>query len=115
MEQDRDEKRRHTRVDFLTSILLRSKGSEILASGNSKDLSLKGVFVSTEKKLEKGTTIEVEIILSGSGKTIELFMEAVVARVEPHGLGIDFKTMELDTYTHLKNIVLYNKQEHDEI
>jgi len=115
MEQDRDEKRRHTRVDFLTSILLRTKGSEILASGHSKDLSLKGVFVSTEEKLEKGTKIEVEIILSGGGNTIELFMEAVVARVEPHGMGIDFKTMDLDTYTHLKNIVLYNKQEQDEI
>lgn len=105
------ERRRHTRVDFLTQIVLKSKESEITANGSSRDLSCKGVFVNTRETLAEDAVVDVKIILSGGGQNIELFMEAFVARVEAHGLGLEFTRMDLDTYTHLKNIVLYNKDE----
>ncbi|MEA1968757.1 MAG: PilZ domain-containing protein [Thermodesulfobacteriota bacterium] len=112
---NKDERRRHTRVDFLTRIVLKSKDLEIVAKGSSKDLSLKGVFFNTEEKLAKGSKVSVKIILSGGDEGIELAMESIVARVEEHGLGLKFQTMDLDSYTHLKNIVLYNKEDSDEI
>jgi len=31
-----------------------------------------------------------------------------VARVVDTGIGLSFEAMDVDTYTHLKNIVLYN-------
>ncbi|MEA2060947.1 MAG: PilZ domain-containing protein [Thermodesulfobacteriota bacterium] len=105
------ERRRHTRVDFLTHIVLKSKGSEIAAQGSSRDLSCKGIFINTREKLAENDGVEVKIILSGGGQNIELFMDAFVARVEAHGLGLEFTRMDLDTYTYLKNIVMYNKDE----
>lgn len=101
-------RRKHDRVAFVTNILLSSKNFEIDVTGNSRDLSLKGMFVHTEEILEANTPCVIIIILSGGVKDIKLSINARVARVEAHGMGIVFDTMDLDSYTHLKNIVQYN-------
>lgn len=105
---DNKEKRKHTRVEFSTRIVLMASDTEIEATGSSKDLSLKGVFVNTDKKLDVGTECNVKIFLSGGIGDIELAMTAKVARVVDAGLGLAFEAMDVDSYTHLKNIVLYN-------
>ena len=105
---DNQERRRHTRVHFSTRIVLMANDTEIEAMGNSKDLSLKGVFVNTDKKLDVGAECHVKIFLSGGIGDIELAMKAKVARVVDTGLGLCFESMDVDSYTHLKNIVLYN-------
>ncbi len=103
-----DDRRGHTRVDFQTRILLNADGIEIDTEGSSKDLSLKGVFVNSDYSISPGTQCSVKILLSGGIETIELNMKATVARDEAQGLGISFDSMDLDSYTHLKNIVRYN-------
>lgn len=109
MEQkEHDERRKHIRVHFKTRILLCADGIEIDAEGSSKDLSMKGVFITTDKHLPLGTACDVKILLSGGIKDLELTMEATVARVEPTGIGLAFDSIDLDSFTHLKNIVLYN-------
>ena len=105
---DNQERRRHIRVDFSTRIVLMAGDTEIEARGSSKDLSLKGVFVNTDKKVEAGSECNVKIFLSGGIGEIELAMKARVARVIDTGLGLSFESMDVDSYTHLKNIVLYN-------
>lgn len=105
---DKQEKRKHVRVEFSTRIVLIASDTEIEASGSSKDLSLKGVFVNTDKKLDVGDECNVKIFLSGGIGDIELAMTAKVARVVDAGLGLCFEAMDVDSYTHLKNIVLYN-------
>ncbi len=105
---DNQERRRHTRVEFSTRIVLMTNDAEIEARGSSKDLSLKGVFLNTDKKLEAGLECNVKIYLSGGIGDIELAMKARVARVVDTGIGLSFEAMDLDSYTHLKNIVLYN-------
>ena len=110
-----EDKRRHIRVDFKTKIVIKAGEQEIEASGNSRDLSLKGVFVYTDKKLPAGTKCSVKILLSGGIDDIELKMEAEVKRVEKNGLGIAFGSMDLDSYTHLRNIMRYNAEGFNEI
>ena len=105
---DNQDRRRHIRVDFSTRIVLMTGDTEIEAKGSSKDLSLKGVFVNTDKKIEIGSGCNVKIFLTGGVGEIELAMEARVARVVDTGLGLSFEAMDVDSYTHLKNIVLYN-------
>ncbi len=105
---DNQERRRYTRVEFSTRIVLMTSDTKIEAKGSSKDLSLKGVFVNTDKKIEIGSGCNVKIFLSGGVGDIELAMEARVARVVETGLGLSFEAMDVDSYTHLKNIVLYN-------
>ncbi len=102
-------RRKHDRVLFSTRILLSFKNSEnIDVTGNSKDLSLNGIFVDTDQTLEPDTPCVIVIVLSGGIEDVKLHINARVARVEAHGMGIIFDTMDLDSYTHLKNIVRYN-------
>lgn len=110
-----ENRRRNIRVDFKTSIVIRTGEQKIKAYGNSRDLSLKGVFAYTDRKLPAGTKCSVTIFLSGDVDDIQLNMAAEVKRVEKNGLGIAFGPMDLDSYTYLRNIMRYNAEDFDEI
>ncbi len=108
---DETRRRRHNRVEFSTRIILKSTGMELDVTCDSKNLSLSGIFVKTDKKIQIGAHCVITIILSGGIEDVELSINSSVARIEENGLGIVFDTMDLDTYTHLKNIVQYNSQQ----
>ncbi len=103
------DRRRHPRVAFATSILLTANDARIEARGSLRDISFSGVFINTDSRLEPGTVCDVKIFLTGGVESIELAMKARVARVLSTGLGISFESMDLETYAHLKNIMLYNR------
>lgn len=108
-EKDID-RRNHERVEFLTSlnILIEIDDKKIEVTGDSKDLSLKGIFIITSEKAPVGSLCSVKIFLSGSNDDIELNIQGVVARAEQTGLGINFDSMDVDSFTYLKNIIKYN-------
>ncbi|WP_022664730.1 PilZ domain-containing protein [Desulfospira joergensenii] len=105
-----DEKRRHPRVGFSTRILvvLSEEGRQVELEGSSKDLSLRGVFVNTDRQFDKGTPCSVKIYLSGGIEEVELLLEGTLVRQTEKGIGVVFDSMDVDTYAHLKNIVMYN-------
>ena len=105
-----DEKRKHSRVGFSTTIriVFEADGEKINIEGSSRDLSLKGVFISTKTKFPSGTRCSVKVCLTGGMDKIELVMKGTVVRVSDSGMGIGFDSMDVDTYSHLKNIVYYN-------
>lgn len=106
-----EEKRRHPRVRFKTQIKISPEGGgkEIELEGDSKDLSLKGVFVRTvDESLAAGTLCDISIYLTGGVDEIRLAMKGSVVRCSKEGMGIVFDSMDVDTYTHLKNVVYYN-------
>jgi len=106
-----DERRKHSRVGFATQIeiILKTQANQIDLEGSSKDLSLKGIFVRTDKQFERGTACRVNVYLTGGIEEIKLSMEGSVVRQTDTGIGIDFDSMDVDTYSHLKNIVRYNR------
>lgn len=110
-----DEKRKHPRVGFTTQIRVRLETNDqtISLNGSSKDLSLKGIFIHTDGKvLDEGEHCRISVFLSGSIDEIELVMEGKVVRSAATGMGIEFASMDVDTYSHLKNIVQYNSVDH---
>jgi len=110
-----DDKRKRTRVHFETQVVLKTGVSEIMAGANSSDISMKGMFVSTDEKIPVGTPCDIEIVLSGTTSRLALNIEGVVARLDKGGLGITFNSMDVDSYLHLKNIVMYNAQDPDAV
>jgi hypothetical protein len=110
-----DDKRKRTRVHFETQVVLKTDVSEITAGANSSDISMKGMFVSTDEKVPVGTSCDIEIVLSGTTSRLALNIEGVVARLDKGGLGITFNSMDVDSYFHLKNIVMYNAQDPDAV
>ncbi len=107
------EKRKFSRVPFSTRIdvVMDPHGDKTKLSLNSDNLSLRGAFVQTEKKFQQGTACNIIIYLTGSIEDIKLQIQGKVARQDNAGIGIVFDVMDVDTYTHLKNIVKYNKND----
>ncbi len=103
-----DEKRRGLRVDFKTRIIIKIGEEKIQVEGSSKDLSLKGVFINTTEQIPIGSKCQVDIILTGMLDEIALQMQGDAVRKTGTGVAIDFNFMDIDSYTHLKNIVKYN-------
>ncbi len=108
---DNDERRKHTRVEFATSILIQieADGEKIDFKGSSSDLSLKGVFISTQNILAVGTKCSIKVYLTGTIDKLALLMDGSIVRSNENGMGIEFTSMDVDTYSHLKNIVNYNR------
>ena len=104
------ERRKHSRVGFVTKIDVRlgTGGEATTLEANSKDLSRKGIFVKTEETFALETPCVVHIYLTGGIDEIKLTIQGRTIRQTPEGLGILFETMDVETYTHLKNIVYYN-------
>ncbi|MCP4672812.1 MAG: PilZ domain-containing protein [Desulfobacula sp.] len=107
---DNDERRRHARVDFATPILIQieADGEKIDVKGSTSDLSLKGIFIGTQNILAVGTKCSIKIFLTGTRDKLALLMEGSIVRSNENGMGIEFMSMDVDTYSHLKNIVNYN-------
>ncbi len=105
---DNEWHRSHHRVDFKTKISLVLSDGEIDVTGVSKNLSMKGLFIESNQKFSSGAACKVKIELSGVVDGLKLLINARVARVERNGMGVIFDTMDLESYTHLRNIVQYN-------
>lgn len=115
LKQDDDERRQRLRVDFDTEVTVRTDGVATTYSGSTRDLSLRSVFINTDKILEPEISCQVEIRLTGLDNDLILFMEGHVVRTTKDGYAIFFDAVDLDSYTHLKNIVKYNAPESDSI
>ena len=109
------ERRGKKRVGFRTQIILEAGDAKIQTEGHSKDLSLSGIFVNTAEKICMNTPCQVTVSLSGTAQPLVLTMDGRIVRSDASGIGITFDSMDLDSYTHLKNIVRYNVDNPDEI
>jgi len=105
-----EERRKYSRVGFTTRIdvCLVSGQGNVCLEANSKDLSLKGIFVKTDAVFPLETKCSVDIYLTGGVEQIKLEIQGKTVRQTDDGIGIVFQSMDVETYTHLKNIVYYN-------
>ncbi|WP_300456416.1 PilZ domain-containing protein [Desulfobacula sp.] len=108
-----DERRRNSRVGFTTpiQILIEANGRQICLHGTSMNLSLKGIFIRTSETLTFGAECVIKIQLTCGTDKIELLINGTVVRVVDTGMGIGFDSMDVGSYSHLKNIVCYNRMD----
>lgn len=108
---DKDDRRKYSRVTFTTKIeihMLDVSGQNVKFMANSKDLSRKGLFVKTDKRPSLDTACQVTVYLSREIDDLKLEIQGRIVRHTDAGFGVEFESMDLDTYTHLKMLVLYN-------
>jgi hypothetical protein len=82
-----EERRRKTRVQFTTQVVVKTEESEIVTEANSEDISIKGIFVNTEEKIPAGTSYDVEILLMGTSTRLVPDIKGVITRQDETGLG----------------------------
>ena len=109
------EKRKRTRVVFDTQVILKTDNSEITVAGDTRDISMKGIFIKSDQKISEKTPCQIEIRLFGTSSHLSIKIKGIITRQGKDGLGVGFDSMDPDSYFHLKNIVLYNALDPDAV
>ena len=76
--------------------------------GEVENLSMTGLFLVTNEQIACGEIADITIVLTGTLPEIAVNFNGVVSRITDDGVGFTFEKMDLDSYTHLKNIIAYN-------
>jgi len=100
--------REFTRVKVVIHVELRM-GGNVVIEGALDNVSLNGLLLRCETTLPEHTPCLVFLHLDGGqgGPTIEA--QGLVARTEPHKLGIQFtELIGNESSHHLRSLVLYN-------
>jgi hypothetical protein len=100
------EKREFTRVPITFQVKL-TVGGTVLEACTINDLSMKGMLVLTDGHFPLGTPCEATLVLVEG--EVEIHTSGTVAAHHPKGFGMEFSTIDgLESYIHLKNLVLFN-------
>jgi len=107
------EKREFTRVPISFQVRLSSQGRP-LVDATINDLSMKGMLVLTDERFPVGTPLEAVISLVEG--EVEIHTSGVVAALHPKGFGMEFSTIDgLESYIHLRNLVIFNTGDVDKV
>lgn len=98
--------RQFSRVHFTVSATICS--TERCFEGTVENLSMHGMFLVTDERLPVDEAAAITITLSGVAPEIALTINGKVCRVAENGLGFVFEKIDLESFTHLKNIIAYN-------
>jgi len=105
--------RKFSRVNFQVAATVKAAARHF--HGEVDNLSMSGMFMVTGEQLQPGETVDISIILNGVTPEINVRITGKVSRIAENGIGFTFEKTDLDSYTHLKNIVSYNTDDADKI
>jgi hypothetical protein len=107
------ERREAVRIQFESRILIKTDGDIIGATADSRNISLKGMYVQPEKQLPLKTPCTLDITLTGDTSKMTITIPGEVCRHDEKGMGITFTDMEVDNFVHIKNLIkLHTSQDH---
>ncbi len=107
-------RREFTRVRLAVGVEVDKPGQPKIA-GRGRDLSVKGVYVECRRPLPPSTPCEVTIVLSGTPEPMQVHVTGRVVYAEPKGMGIEFVEVDVDSFIHLRNLILYNSVDTDQV
>ncbi len=105
--------RKFSRVTFRIDAQVSTAATRL--HGEVQNISMNGMFLRTPEQLPSGTQADITISLNGIEPEITINVLGTVSRTVDDGIGFTFGTMDLASYTHLKNIVSYNTDDADKI
>jgi hypothetical protein len=105
--------RRFSRVQFNVGATIKSAARQF--HGAVENLSMTGMFLVTNEPITEGEPVNITIILTGTLPEIAVNFTGIVSRITEGGIGFTFEKMDLDSYTHLKNIIAYNSDDAEKI
>ncbi len=105
--------RQFSRVKFRVAATISTADRQF--HGNVENLSMRGMFLETDERLAEGDMVKITIVLSGTSPELSITFDGKVCRVTDSGLGFSFEKIDLDSYTHLKNIISYNLDDAEKV
>lgn len=98
--------RKFSRVAFHVSATVTVGGRSF--QGKVSNLSMNGLFLETSERLSEGEAVDLTITLEGTEPVVSVNFQGRVCRITDDGIGFHFEKIDLDSYTHLRNIIAYN-------
>lgn len=109
MSAESKERRAHHRVQLKARVTLQFDDENIITDTDLRDLSLDGVSLHHTRELHLGSVCGFEITITGPTSTLTFSGQGRIIRQDKHGTAVKFIELEMDSYIHLKNIVLMNR------
>jgi hypothetical protein len=75
--------------------MIRYKGASI--EGVVENLSLKGLFVKTDQKIDVGEQVEISLSFFGVDSDLSFSLQATVVRAAENGIGFNFQKIDVDS------------------
>lgn len=75
--------------------MIRYQGA--LIKGEVENLSLKGLFIKTDQKIDVNEQVEISIYFHGAESDLSFSLQATVIRVAENGLGFNFQKIDVDS------------------
>ncbi|MCX5864908.1 MAG: PilZ domain-containing protein [Deltaproteobacteria bacterium] len=100
----RRNKRRRSRLAFNIEVTL-GAGSKQVLTCMSKDVSMNGIFVLTEARIQVGAICGIEIVMTGKSSNLRIRARGIVARHASDGMGIAFQH-DLEWWPMIENICM---------
>lgn len=105
------ERRGFTRIPFHTDVEILA-GDQIHCSSNGIDISMSGLRITAKGTLPaEGAPCIAKITLKASDNWILIEAKGSVIRSEPGDLAVRFTELDIDSYQHLKQLILNNTDE----
>ena len=98
-----------------TAIDVEIAGSDRTVVGSTRDVSLNGIYLCGERSFAAGTRCQVTLYVGGRESGVQVDASGRVARVDDAGMAISFEAVNLDGYHHLKQLVLLNAPDPDQV
>ena len=100
------EQRQAQRILFVSKAIVRHGPDQAIeAKVDTRDISLKGLFLETDAVIPVDTSCELEIHLSGATSKMDFTVQGVICRHDSSGMGVAFTHLDEDSYLHIINLV----------
>lgn len=103
------ERRTAQRVQLSAIVNIKIDDQLFAAGTDLRDISLDGINIIIDKVLPINRICDLEILISGPSSELTLRTKGRILRQDANGAAVKFTELDIDTYLHLKNIVLYNR------
>lgn len=100
-------RRRQRRVPIVVSAEIKTEDGRTL-TGNTRDLSIRSVYIEQTPPLEIATEGTVGILLETGGRPIRLMLKGKVVRTDDQGMAMEFTAMTRECYENLQFVVAHN-------
>lgn len=106
--------REFSRIDIPMTATLSVDG-ERTAGCKVVNISLSGIELCTEHNGSLGDHSQIEVQFGYPGSELSIMAEGKVVRITSDGLAINFESIGLESYEHLKNLITYNSGNIDQV
>jgi len=107
------EKRAATRVLFNVKSLVKYRDKTI--TGDVINISMQGMLFQTSEQIPEKEIVDAQIYMEGTTSELKINVQGRILRSDETGTAIAFKSVDIDSFIHLKNIVVYNEGDEDKI